>query len=56
MSDQDYALATHKVADPGHQHDTAKGAAIGAAAAIVVPGIGPIVGKYYMYSCITHGM
>lgn len=32
------------VIDPGHHHDTAKGAAGGAAAACVVPGIGPIVG------------
>ena len=30
--------------DPGHHHDTAKGAAGGAAAAAIIPGIGPVVG------------
>lgn len=32
------------VVDPGHHHDTAKGAAAGAAAACIIPGIGPVVG------------
>jgi len=32
------------IIDPGHHHDTAKGAAGGAVAACFIPGIGPVVG------------